>query len=392
MSGRPNPFGPGEMPEEFGEVPSTYLSLVDQPDEFELAAMEKKNRRPASYDKRKAMTPHEVMKCARYAAMRAESSDTWKFKEQAFLLLHCGLRSCEVLQLRISDVRLDLVKPWIHIERAKGGKTAHIQLPWAYATARFGWFLSWRKQQFGMSEPHDHWLVRANSRKPMCYQDIWQTFRACTTPLPYDRRPELSSHSGRHSAATNLIKAGHSLPTVQHFMRHASIGTTQIYLQGEELEPGDLYGTGEVGCVDDQIEEAWNGPRATARLREEIEDLALNTPKECYVDQTVIRRIQKLWQQARVYGDRHEMMTECYRALNLPPSLYGHYHYDRAWREVVVWRWLSWNYYHTELEFHYGEREVVAPAWEDAEQAGAIDCEFVARPTAERLPQRRLSE
>lgn len=39
----------------------------------------------------------------------------------------------------------------------------------------------------------------------------------------------ITAHSLRHSAATNAILAGKSLPEVQQFMRHTSLNTTMIY-------------------------------------------------------------------------------------------------------------------------------------------------------------------
>jgi len=48
-------------------------------------------------------------------------------------------------------------------------------------------------------------------------------------------RPDIHPHSLRHAFATRMVRDGAPLAAVQHMMGHASITTTQIYVDGDAL-------------------------------------------------------------------------------------------------------------------------------------------------------------
>lgn len=325
------------------------------------------------------MDEEEVQDCARYAATMANVHPKWRFYEQVFLLaVGPGLRASEITSLRICDVRLELPNPYVWVERGKGKVSASTPIPWAWAVARMGVFLKWRQDEYGASEPCDTWYQRPYAGGPSAPGAIWDQFKACLAPLPFDRQKELHPHSGRHTAATSLLNAGHTLPTVSKFLRHASLSSTLPYLHAQKITT-DLYGMSAE--TDKQITAAWDGDRKVRNIREELEDLAIDTPAGSYMERRVKVAKEKLWRRQGLGGTRSDQVQECYAILNKKPSLYGDYVNDREWREVVIWRWMSWEHFRKELEYHRGERRspVTTESIPDRNSAGRST--FVARPS-----------
>lgn len=332
---------------------------------------------PTQYevDRRKYMSLEEIEVCAQYAAMRANTSPKWRFYEQVFLLA-CGpgLQVSEIKNLRIADVQLMLPKPNVWVEDRKGGEGRSTQIPWAWAVARMGIFLKWRQDEYGHSEPCDFWYLRPKLGGQA--KTVYAPFMACLEPLPPHRQKEIHPHCGRHTAATHLLEAGHTLQTVSKFLRHKNLASTLPYLPAGNIQTGDLYGSGQEEMTD-QITEAWHGPRDVSKMRSELEDLAFETPETSTVDPSVISGMEKQWQKARVKGERTDRVQQCYLVLGMKPSLYGHYFENRAWRQVVVWRWIRWAYYGEELDFHYGHKREPAtagddPSWRSTERSEAV--------------------
>jgi hypothetical protein len=347
-------------------VPGTGVGFADEFRDLVEAEREKPKSNRWELDRRKIMEVEEVGLCSQYLDLRARTSPSWRFKEQVFLLLvGCGLRSCEVSGVRIGDVRLTQPRPFVHVERGKGSKTGSVPIPWSWAVGRMGVFLKWRLDEFGLSESCDPWIVGMQKRQAVGTKRIQAWFKECLAPLPYERQRELASHSGRHTAATTLLNNGHTVATVQRFLRHASISSTMVYLHGQDLLPGDLYGRGGEECADEQLSSAWSGERTVGEWRRELEELAFQTPDGSFVEGHVTSGIEKEWRQKELYGVWMDRMLKCYRILGMAPSLYGDYHEDRSWRAVVVWRWLSWSYYRKELDFHYGQERSPAIAATD---------------------------
>lgn len=141
------------------------------------------------------------------------------------LMYSSALRVSEVTGLKFGD--LDLEDGWALIH-GKGSKERWVPVG---ESAR-----NWVKKYLREARPK---LIRTakqmqviflNSRgKPLTRQGVWQLLKSYAVHLtpPLNIHP----HTLRHCCATHLLEGGADLRTVQEFLGHADISTTQIYTQ-----------------------------------------------------------------------------------------------------------------------------------------------------------------
>ena len=140
-----------------------------------------------------------------------------------------GLRVSEAVGLEFGD--LDMENGWILV-RGKGSKERWSPL----GQAAKKWLEKYLRECRPLLAPP---LVEAsgssrrrcifvNSRgRPITRQGVWHLLKCYAARLspPLDVHP----HTLRHSCATHLLEGGADLRTVQEFLGHADISTTQIY-------------------------------------------------------------------------------------------------------------------------------------------------------------------
>lgn len=134
-----------------------------------------------------------------------------------------GLRVSEALGLEFGD--LDAENGWILV-RGKGSKER-----WVPIGKSAGEWLSKYLKDARPLLIKGRTIIRKlflNARgKPLTRQGIWHLLRGyasrLTPPL------NLSPHVLRHCCATHLLEGGADLRTVQEFLGHSDISTTQIY-------------------------------------------------------------------------------------------------------------------------------------------------------------------
>jgi site-specific recombinase XerD len=141
-----------------------------------------------------------------------------------------GLRSCEVLRLQAEDLQLTEGQMRVH---GKGGKTRVVPLPPEILhvlenylrlerplTPSAALFLCLKGRQRG---------------QPLTPAGLRSLFR-------HHRRLSQVRHANphrfRHTFGADMVRAGMSLPALQHFMGHAQIQTTLLYVQ---LAPQDVW-------------------------------------------------------------------------------------------------------------------------------------------------------
>ena len=163
-----------------------------------------------------------------------------------YLMLFCGLRSCEVLAIRISDVNTDNND---FLVRGKGNKQRILPLPPPVLKAMLGYLHIERPQCLT-----DRLFVVLQGRRcgfPMTPAGLRSLFR-------WRRRQaslsNANAHRFRHTFGTDMARAGVSLSILKDLMGHAETKTTSHYIN---LSLKDVAGEFQ---------------RASVRIRERYEE------------------------------------------------------------------------------------------------------------------------
>jgi site-specific recombinase XerD len=134
------------------------------------------------------------------------------------LIYSAGLRSQEVINLKISDI--DFERKTIHIRQSKYKKDRIVPLS--------DYMAKGLKQYIAVEHPHA-WLF--NGKEPdgrYSVKGLSWVMRETLKKTSIDK--EVNLHSLRHSYATHLLEDGVNIVTVKELLGHAEIATTMIYL------------------------------------------------------------------------------------------------------------------------------------------------------------------
>ncbi len=138
------------------------------------------------------------------------------------LLYGCGLRAQELSGLRLEDIDLD--SGFVRVV-GKGNKERRVPLGTPIRQALESYLKDARP---GWVRPTSGRHVLLSTRgRPFSRQSIWKLVKSAA--LAADLDPRVSPHTLRHSFATDLLRGGADLRSVQEMLGHASIDTTQIY-------------------------------------------------------------------------------------------------------------------------------------------------------------------
>jgi integrase/recombinase XerD len=155
-----------------------------------------------------------------------------KFRDLAVtaLMLLDGLRSCEVLQLQLEDLSLSDARLQVH---GKGRKERFVPLP---------------ADTLQVLQNYLH-LERPLTNSPALFVSLKGRRRGCPMTAAglrslfrhhrlRSRVDQANPHRFRHTFASDMVRAGMSLPALMHLMGHADIHTTMVYV---ELAPEDVW-------------------------------------------------------------------------------------------------------------------------------------------------------
>ena len=174
------------------------------------------------------------------------------------ILYGCGLRVSEAVTLRVKDI--DIANGGLYVMEAKGGKSRRTLLPGCLIQPLIKQ-IKFVEQQFEKDKfvgkagvfmpnalarklpsaqyelawqyvfPADHYSVDPRSkverRHHVGAQQIQRSIKQATIKAKIHKR--VTCHTFRHSFATELLKQGTDLRTIQELLGHSSIETTQIY-------------------------------------------------------------------------------------------------------------------------------------------------------------------
>lgn len=165
--------------------------------------------------RRDALTPGEAAKL--WHATRGDPRARLLIGLQMF----CGLRACEVARAEAGDIIFNERGKAIALRvqgKGRKRKDASVAIPAClrpYLPAR------------GPLIPNLHDPI-----KPLSPRGLHRIVAYALRYLAKIRRPGVTPHSLRHTAATEALRAGFSLGDISAFLRHQSLSSTMWYLHG----------------------------------------------------------------------------------------------------------------------------------------------------------------
>jgi len=154
------------------------------------------------------------------------------------LLLGSGLRASEIVKLRLSDLSVDADGDVIlRVRSGKGRKDRLVPLP-KRVVAELYTYLTIRGMRIGDKEiePSVLFPSRKGENKAISTARLRQLVDELLEEAGV--RKAISPHSFRHTYAMMLLRRGANLVAVQKLLGHASLSTTQRYL--DHLDIRDL--------------------------------------------------------------------------------------------------------------------------------------------------------
>jgi site-specific recombinase XerD len=171
----------------------------------------------------RSLEPEEQKRFLKAVAMSSSARN----RAIALLMIHCGLRVSELVNLNVGDVALTARKRELVIRCGKNSKRRVIPINKEAAEALQPALVE--RNGCGLESP----LFISKTGKRLSQQAVDKLIRQ----FGRDAGVELSSHSLRHTCLTRLIRLGIDIVTVAEIAGHAKIDTTRRY---SLPSPGDL--------------------------------------------------------------------------------------------------------------------------------------------------------
>lgn len=143
------------------------------------------------------------------------------------LMLECGLRSGEVVEIRPEHIDLSTCR--LVIREGKGAKD---RVVWFFDDLR-DLISSWLELR-----PESEWLLCTRHATPVNTRHLRELVKRKAMQAGIPEAERVTPHTLRHSFATDLLRETKDIRLTQKALGHASLGTTMIYthVADEELE------------------------------------------------------------------------------------------------------------------------------------------------------------
>ncbi len=139
-------------------------------------------------------------------------------------LYACGLRVSELIDLRMSNLYLDI--GFVKV-LGKGNKERIVPIGEA-AVKHIGLYIEGvRRRMMNIDPEHSNFLFLSRRGRQLSRVMVFMIVKECAKLAGIEKN--VSPHTFRHSFATHLIEGGADLKAVQDMLGHESILTTEIY-------------------------------------------------------------------------------------------------------------------------------------------------------------------
>lgn len=151
-------------------------------------------------------------------------TDNYSYRNKAMLELmySSGLRVSEIINLKVTDVDLDMALVRIF---GKGSKERIIPLG-DYAVKATQEYLTYHRSGMTKKKNSDYLFLSSRGDK-MTRQAFFKIVKKIAKDQ--DIKTDFSPHTLRHSFATHLLKHGADLRSIQELLGHSDVSSTQIY-------------------------------------------------------------------------------------------------------------------------------------------------------------------
>jgi integrase/recombinase XerD len=179
--------------------------------------------------------PYQVLAEAEKASLISAAEGCARDRVLLSVILATGLRAAEICALRVGDLVIDEEGDLLlHVRQGKGRKDRIVPLA-REAAKQVRAFLAERRIKIGRERDTDEYLFPSRQGdKRMTTARLRQLVDGYLHKAGLNDKV-ISPHSLRHSAAISWLRSGASVVAVQKLLGHASLSTTQKYVDHLEL-------------------------------------------------------------------------------------------------------------------------------------------------------------